>query len=194
MNNEEIYELVRQPDDKWQNRDNIYDLCGLARQVPKYELILDIGIGGCVSACALALAADPTVKVISAGPDVREITIDTINRTKTWGRVILAPGTSDQFFASWNVPFYMVFIDGLHEYQAVKNDCNNSLKFLPKGGILSSHDYHLYNNTIGLALDEIFQENKERLELIKVNNNLISYRVLKDPLQDSYETANNPLL
>ena len=48
--------------------------------------------------------------------------------------------TSDDFFYSNKETFDCVFIDGLHEYQQVKKDIVNSLKFLNNNGIVLVHD------------------------------------------------------
>jgi hypothetical protein len=48
--------------------------------------------------------------------------------------------TSDQFFNSNKENFDCVFIDGLHTYEQVKKDIQNSLKFLNKNGIILLHD------------------------------------------------------
>jgi predicted O-methyltransferase YrrM len=49
-------------------------------------------------------------------------------------------GTSDKFFEQNNVPFDIVFVDGLHlAYQAEK-DTLNSLKVLRPGGVIVIHD------------------------------------------------------
>ena len=48
--------------------------------------------------------------------------------------------TSDQFFNSNKENFDCVFIDGLHTYEQVKQDIQNSLKFLNKNGIILLHD------------------------------------------------------
>ena len=48
--------------------------------------------------------------------------------------------TSDQFFKKNNENFDCIFIDGLHEYNQVKKDIENSLKFLNDGGIILLHD------------------------------------------------------
>jgi hypothetical protein len=48
--------------------------------------------------------------------------------------------TSDQFFKNNKETFDCVFIDGLHEYNQVKKDISNSLKFLNEGGIILLHD------------------------------------------------------
>ena len=48
--------------------------------------------------------------------------------------------TSDQFFRDNKEKFDCVFIDGLHEYQQVKKDIVNSLKFLNENGVILLHD------------------------------------------------------
>jgi hypothetical protein len=48
--------------------------------------------------------------------------------------------TSDQFFKNNKDFFDCVFIDGLHTYDQVKKDIENSLKFLNNGGVVLLHD------------------------------------------------------
>ena len=48
--------------------------------------------------------------------------------------------TSDQFFYENKEFFDCVFIDGLHTYNQVKKDIQNSLKFLNNNGIILLHD------------------------------------------------------
>ena len=48
--------------------------------------------------------------------------------------------TSDDFFSTNKTKFDLVFIDGLHEYEQVKKDILNSLKFLNPDGIVLVHD------------------------------------------------------
>ena len=48
--------------------------------------------------------------------------------------------TSDKFFEKNSENFDCIFIDGLHEYNQVKKDINNSLKFLSDNGIILLHD------------------------------------------------------
>jgi hypothetical protein len=49
-------------------------------------------------------------------------------------------GTSDEFFSLNNEKFDCIFIDGLHEYEQVCKDIDNSLKNLNKNGIILLHD------------------------------------------------------
>jgi len=48
--------------------------------------------------------------------------------------------TSDEFFLSNKFFFDIIFIDGLHIYEQVKKDIQNSLKFLNSDGIILLHD------------------------------------------------------
>ncbi len=48
--------------------------------------------------------------------------------------------TSDEFFLENSEKFDCIFIDGLHEYDQVKKDISNSLKFLNENGIILLHD------------------------------------------------------
>ena len=48
--------------------------------------------------------------------------------------------TSDDFFKGNEIFFDIIFIDGLHEYDQVKKDITNSLKFLKNGGTILCHD------------------------------------------------------
>ncbi|MCC9620843.1 class I SAM-dependent methyltransferase [Thalassospira sp. MA62] len=50
------------------------------------------------------------------------------------------PMTSDAFFAQNTDMFDVVFIDGLHEYEQVRRDAENALKFLKPGGWIAFHD------------------------------------------------------
>ena len=48
--------------------------------------------------------------------------------------------TSDNFFKSNTEKFDIIFIDGLHHYEQVIKDINNSLKILNKNGFILVHD------------------------------------------------------
>ncbi len=48
--------------------------------------------------------------------------------------------TSNEFFFDNKKFFDIVFIDGLHEYEQVKKDIINSLKFLNQNGVVLVHD------------------------------------------------------
>jgi SAM-dependent methyltransferase len=48
--------------------------------------------------------------------------------------------TSDEFFRNNRQKFDVVFVDGLHYYDQVARDVENSLKYLKKNGIIIIHD------------------------------------------------------
>jgi hypothetical protein len=48
--------------------------------------------------------------------------------------------TSDEFFKTNDKFFDIIFIDGLHEFDQVNKDIENSLKFLNNGGFVLLHD------------------------------------------------------
>ena len=48
--------------------------------------------------------------------------------------------TSDEFFKKNDNKYDIIFIDGLHHYEQVKKDINNSLKCLNTDGIIILHD------------------------------------------------------
>jgi len=48
--------------------------------------------------------------------------------------------TSDDFFATNLNKFDVIFIDGLHTYEQVKIDFENSIKALNEGGVICLHD------------------------------------------------------
>ena len=52
--------------------------------------------------------------------------------------------TSDEFFEQNEDTYDVVFVDGLHERDAVYRDINNSLKFLNDGGYIICHDMNPY--------------------------------------------------
>ncbi|MDB9810840.1 class I SAM-dependent methyltransferase [Candidatus Pelagibacter sp.] len=48
--------------------------------------------------------------------------------------------TSDEFFETNIEKFDIIFIDGLHEYDQIKRDIINSIKFLEEDGTIMCHD------------------------------------------------------
>ncbi len=59
--------------------------------------------------------------------------------------------TSDEFFKDNHEKFDCIFIDGLHEFNQVKRDINNSIKSLNDEGIILLHDC-LPNNVYDQAM------------------------------------------
>ena len=49
-------------------------------------------------------------------------------------------GDADMFAKVWNHPIQLLFIDGGHSYEEVKQNTLNWEKFVPKGGVILFHD------------------------------------------------------
>jgi len=52
----------------------------------------------------------------------------------------LMPCTSDEAAAQWTEPVAMVFIDGDHNYAAVRRDLDNWTRLVKVGGVVALHD------------------------------------------------------
>jgi hypothetical protein len=62
-------------------------------------------------------------------------------------------------------PIDLLFIDGIHNYEGVMGDFGRFN--LKRDGIVIFHDYYLYRDTIGKAVDELEQDGKiEKIEII----------------------------
>ena len=59
--------------------------------------------------------------------------------------------TSDEYFKKFKDKFDLIFIDGLHHYNQVKKDINNSINFLSENGVILLHDC-LPNNVYDQAI------------------------------------------
>lgn len=55
----------------------------------------------------------------------------------------------------------VLFVDGNHDYEAVKDDCNNYLPLLNHGGYVGFHDYYNVSFGVQKAVDETIGEGYE---------------------------------
>ena len=51
----------------------------------------------------------------------------------------------------------LIFLDGSHEYEDVKWECNNYLHAVRSGGVLSGHDYNIFEG-VNKAVDEFAKQ------------------------------------
>lgn len=61
--------------------------------------------------------------------------------------------TSKEFYATRPLSFDFIFIDGLHEYDTIKWECEWYQFLLTKGGALMGHDYNVFED-VNKAVDE----------------------------------------
>jgi len=52
-------------------------------------------------------------------------------------------------------PVDLIFLDGSHEYEDVKWECENYSKLVKPGGVLSGHDYDIFEG-VNKAVNEVF--------------------------------------
>jgi len=79
---------------------------------------------------------------------------------------------SMQALSSWDKPIGLLFIDGSHKYQSVKNDIK-WIKHVIKGGYIAFHDYSdQYRDRVVKAVDEI----KDSLKYVDKINSLIIFQ------------------
>ncbi len=94
-------------------------------------------------------------KVYSIDPQedmgIRQIFLDNIYRAKVNDYVITNFKKSEEAGAGFKSPIRLLFIDGCHEYEAVKQDILLWKDYLIEGGIIAMHDYFPDNYPAYLA-------------------------------------------
>ena len=121
-------------------------LMQLARRLPEYPVIVNIGAGAGTSALAfLEARLDArviTVDVQEAGVGSLEGEENALREAGCWDdpRYAQVLGDSAQAGASWKEPVDMVFVDGDHSYSSVVRDIDAWLPHIKPGGIIAFHD------------------------------------------------------
>ena len=111
----------------------------LARMLPENPVI--VNIGACFGTSALAMAEErPDAAIFSI--DVQPCPLE----PKHFKEAGLSPpirvlGRSQEVGKHWAQNVDMVFVDGAHGYQSVRDDIREWRKALHPGGILALHDY-----------------------------------------------------
>lgn len=75
------------------------------------------------------------------------------------GKCIMCPTTWELYDPKDERPDF-IFIDGNHEYPAVRHDIDKALKYLKLGGILAGHDYADPWDGVIKAVDETFSQSQ----------------------------------
>ena len=80
-----------------------------------------------------------------------------IDRTKGYDNIQLITKTSDDAVLDFNDEvFDFIYIDGIHQYENVKQDIINYLPKVKKGGVIGGHDYGSTWVGVQKAVDEMF--------------------------------------
>ena len=103
----------------WSNKPLRFDIINNVIKIKKYQNYLEIGCFENENFDKINIESKTGVDPVSGGT-VRD--------------------TSDNFFLKNQISYNIIFIDGLHIYDQVRKDIENSLKFLKPNGIIILHD------------------------------------------------------
>ena len=141
--------------------------CKYAGKVPDNGTIVDIGTCAGSSAFIFAFASKPSVKVFTMDPNRSEKFFYDWERLGFLEKLTYYQQTSEAFAKDFNGKIDLLFVDGVHSYRGVGNDINWFKKHMVDGGIIMFHDYYLYRNTIGRAINEAEERGDiEKIEII----------------------------
>lgn len=129
-----------------------------AGYVPENGVIVDIGTAAGSSAFIMALASKDSVKVYTVDPMRNQNFLDDRTRLELDDKIVYFEGTSAFSYIDWQRPIDLLFIDGVHSYQGVKDDFETFGTKVKPGGIVIFHDIFLYDNTIGAYVEDIVKE------------------------------------
>lgn len=79
------------------------------------------------------------------------------DRVKDYKNISLVQKTSDDAVLDFtDESFDFIYIDGIHQYENVKQDIINYLPKVKKGGVIGGHDYGPHWPGVKVAVDEMF--------------------------------------
>ena len=138
-----------------------------ASKVPDMGTIVDIGTCAGGSAFIFALASKPSVNVVTIDPAENSSFIENLKVLDNEKKIIYIKDISESAVKKFAGDIDLIFIDGVHSYRGVKNDFTWFKPFMNKDTIIMFHDYYLYKNKIGKAIDELVDTGEiEKIEII----------------------------
>ncbi len=78
-------------------------------------------------------------------------------RLAPWSQAEIIRKTSRHAFYELFTVRDLVFLDGSHDYEDVKWECENYSKIIRSGGVLSGHDYNIFEG-VNKAVDEFAKQ------------------------------------
>lgn len=139
-----------------------------ARKVPRGGTILEVGTASGSSAFILALASKPSCSVFTIDPVANPNFFRDREELGLKEKVQFFHSVSKEVIEKWDKEIDLLFIDGMHNYEGVTTDIEGFVKWLKKGGVVIIHDYSMYRNTIGAAVDDaITKEQITKIDLIE---------------------------
>lgn len=126
-------------------REDGVPLYNAARRVPRYGLVVELG----------ALFGKSTTLLAEVGRErgYAVVTIDCMafsskqaghlrDNMEKYNNVHIIEATSHATAGWWNKPIDLLFIDANHQEDGIKEDCEDWLPHIKKGGMVAFHDYY----------------------------------------------------
>lgn len=138
-----------------------------ASKVKDGGFIVDIGTAAGGSAFIMALASKPKVQVFTIDPVQNDNFLFMRNALGLEKKLVFWNGDSKDVYGHFlDTDIDMLFIDGVHSYQGVKDDYETFGSRVKKGGIVAFHDIFLYDNTIGAYVKSIAETEFSKREIV----------------------------
>lgn len=127
-----------------------------AAKVPENGTIVEVGTADGASAIVMAMASKPTVKIFTCDPLKPKNMDAALTRLGLTHKVSYFNGKSSEFNETWPETYLidLLFIDGMHSYEAVWEDIIQWGTYMRNGGYVLIHDTLYYENTVGKAANE----------------------------------------
>lgn len=177
----------------WEAEDEQLYLLELAKQVPEDGQIAEIGGEYSMSASIFCRGAKPSVSIttIDLFPDRPEgnlltIHLGNLEEAGYGGRTTAIQANSNEY--EWTGgPLDLLFIDGGHEYEAVKADIRQFVKFVKVGGVVAFHDCacatnvqpHSLHFEVTRAVSEWFWGTKGKWRALEPVRTVLSFERIK---------------
>ncbi|MDD5015245.1 MAG: class I SAM-dependent methyltransferase [Atribacterota bacterium] len=165
MNIDEIISLINGHTSK----ENLKLLIGYSKKVPDGGVIVDIGTCEGRSCIAMALNSKPKVKVYTIDPNQNLNFVKHKNELELQRKINAFKYPSQELYQEWRHPIDLLFVDGRHDYTGVKEDVEGWSPLVKSGGFCIFHDYELYRDSVGKAIDE---GEGRHYKKVKIENNI----------------------
>ena len=112
------------------------------------------------------LSSDPTTPFSMGGNDTLHLFINNISKSKNFQKIIFHRMFSSEFYNKNTKKFNFIYVDGSHLIEDIKNDFNECLKIIELGGFLAFDDYLWGDGSIKKCIDDLYEENKDKLKIL----------------------------
>jgi predicted O-methyltransferase YrrM len=112
------------------------------------------------------LSSDPTTSFSMGGNDTLHLFINNISKSKNFQKIRFHRMFSCEFYKKNTKKFNFIYVDGSHLVEDIKNDFIECLKILEPGGYLAFDDYQWGDGSIKKCIDELYEANKDRLQIL----------------------------